>query len=60
MESEKDRDDRRTAAEQGGEHPQAQAAADLSHRAAESVGRRYDATKETVHEPDEEEVRGEG
>ncbi|GAA4504531.1 hypothetical protein GCM10023191_058970 [Actinoallomurus oryzae] len=36
-EERKDRDDRGTASE-------------LSDRAAESVGRRYDATKETHHE----------
>jgi hypothetical protein len=43
-------DDQRAPEESDGRHPQEQAAADLSKRAAESVGRRYDATKESVHE----------
>lgn len=33
-------------------HPHERAAEDLSDRAAESVSRRYDATKESVHESD--------
>lgn len=50
MESEsKGRDDQQTP-ESDDRHPQEQAAAELSERAAESVSRRYDATKESVHE----------
>jgi hypothetical protein len=51
MESEsesKDRDDERSAQEREDDH--VRTAADLSNRAAESVGRRYDGTKESVHE----------
>jgi hypothetical protein len=49
MESEsKDRDDERTAQEREDDH--IRTAADLSNRAAESVGRRYDGTKESTHE----------
>ena len=49
MESEsKDRDDERTAQERKDDN--VRTAADLSDRAAESVGRRYDGTKESVHE----------
>ncbi|HZE32170.1 MAG TPA: hypothetical protein VE198_12115 [Actinoallomurus sp.] len=49
MESEsKDRDDERTAQERKDDH--VRTATDLSDRAAESVGRRYDGTKESVHE----------
>jgi hypothetical protein len=36
-------------------HPHVQAAADLSDRAAESVSRRYDGTKEAYHETGQEE-----
>lgn len=43
-------DDQRAAEETDDRHPQERAAADLSKRAAESVGRRYDGTKESVHE----------
>jgi hypothetical protein len=51
MESEpKGRDDEQAAEERGDEHPNVQTAAELSNRAAESVGRRYDGTKESVHE----------
>ncbi len=51
MESEpSDRDDDRSAEESGEEHPHVRAAAELSDRAAESVGRRYDGTKESTHE----------
>lgn len=50
MESEKDRDDQQESEERGGEHPHVQAASELSDRAADNVGRRYDATKESVHE----------
>jgi hypothetical protein len=50
MESEpKDRDEQ-AAQEHGDEHPHVKSAAELSDRAAESVGRRYDATKESVDE----------
>jgi hypothetical protein len=52
MES-RDRDDQR-APEDSGRHPQEQAASELSERSAESVGRRYDATKESVHEGHQE------
>ena len=56
MESEsKGRDDQQTSEEPGGRHPQDQTAAELSNRAAESVGRRYDGTKETFQEPNDEE-----
>jgi len=49
MESEsKDRDDERTAEEREDDH--VRTATDLSNRAAESVGRRYDGTQESVHE----------
>ena len=49
MESEsKDRDAERTAHEREDDH--VRTAADLSDRAAESVGRRYDGTQESVHE----------
>lgn len=48
MES-KDRDDQ-PASEDSGAHPQEQAASELSERSADSVGRRYDATQESVHE----------
>ena len=49
MESEsKDRDDERTAQEH--EDDNVRDAAALSDRAAESVGRRYDGTQESVHE----------
>jgi hypothetical protein len=49
MESEsKDRDDERSAQEREDDH--VRTATDLSNRAAESVGRRYDGTKESVHE----------
>jgi hypothetical protein len=50
MESEKDRDEQRAPEERGEEHPHVQAASELSDRAAESVDRRYDATKESFHE----------
>jgi hypothetical protein len=41
-----------------GEHEEhTEAAGELSDRAAESVGRRYDATKETYHEEPEERPR---
>ncbi|MDN3358277.1 hypothetical protein [Actinomadura sp. DC4] len=51
MESEpKGRDDEQSPEEGGDEHPQSKTAAELSDRAAESVGRRYDGTKESVHE----------
>jgi hypothetical protein len=49
MES-RDRDDQPAPEESEGEHPQERAAEELSGRSAESVGRRYDATKESVHE----------
>jgi hypothetical protein len=56
MESEsKDRDDRRAPEEPEEEHPQERTASELSGRSADSVGRRYDATKETYQE-----VRGDG
>lgn len=46
-----ERDDRQAPEEPGdGRHPHERAASDLSGRAAESVGRRYDATKESAHE----------
>jgi hypothetical protein len=55
MESEsKDRDGRQAPEESGEEHPQERAAAELSERSADSVGRRYDATKETFHETHED------
>jgi hypothetical protein len=47
MESEH-RDDERTAEEREDEH--VKSAAELSDKAAESVDRRYDGTKEIVHE----------
>lgn len=50
MESEPKGRDEQAAEEQEDEHPQVKSAAELSDRAAESVGRRYDATKESVHE----------
>ena len=56
--SESENTDGQASEETGGRHPHEQAAAELSERAAESVGRRYDATKESVHEahghPDDE------
>jgi hypothetical protein len=56
MESEsKGRNDQQTSEESGDQHSQAQAAAELSDRAAESVGRRYDGTKETFQEPNDRE-----
>jgi hypothetical protein len=49
MESEsKDRDDERSAEERKDDH--VRSATELSNRAADSVGRRYDGTKEGVHE----------
>lgn len=48
MES-KDRDDQGTA-EGSGAHRQERAASELSDRSAESVGRRYDATSESLDE----------
>lgn len=49
MESEsKDRDDERSAQEREDDH--VRTATELSNRAAESVGRRYDGTQESVHE----------
>jgi hypothetical protein len=50
MESEPKGRDEQAAEEQGDEHPHVKSAAELSDRAAESVGRRYDATKESVQE----------
>jgi hypothetical protein len=50
MESEsKNTDDQQAPEETEGRHPHEQAAADLSEQAAESIGRRYDSTKESVH-----------
>jgi hypothetical protein len=48
MESE-DRHEESTP-DDGEQHPHERAAAELSGRAAESVGRRYDATRETHQE----------
>jgi hypothetical protein len=58
MES-KDRDGQ-GAPEESGAHPQEQAASELSGRSAESVERRYDATKESTHETggEDEDARG--
>jgi hypothetical protein len=50
MESEPEGRDEQASEEQEDEHPHVKSAAELSDRAAESVGRRYDATKESVHE----------
>jgi hypothetical protein len=49
MESE-GRNDEQEPEEHEGEHPHVRAASELSDRAADTVGRRYDATKESVHE----------
>jgi hypothetical protein len=46
-----DRDDERRQ----DQRPDTERAAELSDRAAESVGRRYDGTKETVDEPTDNE-----
>jgi hypothetical protein len=51
MESE-DRHEQPAPENEDERHPHERAAEDLSGRAAESVGRRYDATKESVHEAD--------
>jgi hypothetical protein len=54
--SEDDEKTRRQAESGHGEdHPHVQAAADLSDRAAESVSRRYDGTKEAYHQTRQEE-----
>jgi hypothetical protein len=51
MESEsKGRSEEQAFDESEDQHPQVRAAAELSDRAAESVGRRYDGTKEAFHE----------
>jgi hypothetical protein len=51
MESEpKGRDDEQAPEEHGDEQSHVQAAAELSNRAADSVGRRYDATQEGTEE----------
>ncbi|HEY0538206.1 MAG TPA: hypothetical protein VGD53_07545 [Actinoallomurus sp.] len=55
MESEsKGRNDQQASEESGDQHPQGKTAAELSNRAAESVGRRYDGTKEAFQEPNGE------
>lgn len=46
-----DRDDRPKPEESAEQHPHERAASELSDRAAESVGQRYDATKETAEQP---------
>jgi hypothetical protein len=49
MEAEGRRDDQ-APEEQGNQHDHVRAASELSDRAAETVGRRYDGTKEIHHE----------
>jgi|tagenome__1003787_1003787.scaffolds.fasta_scaffold19866175_2 hypothetical protein len=52
MESEPKGRDEQASEEREDEHPHVTSAAELSDRAAESVGRRYDATNEGVEEAD--------